>query len=74
MNLEDCPYYGNIDFTQDPPYLQYDTGDSTAKENWGVFCDIQDELRRYGFELTETYVDHDTVCGDVTPMDQNSLH
>ena len=66
--LKNCIYFDSIDFNQTPPYLRYDTGDSTPKENWTVYCDIQEDLRKNGYELTDSDVDHDTVCGDVTPM------
>ena len=66
--LKNCIYFNSIDFNQNPPYLRYDTGDSTSKENWIIYCDIQEELRKNGYELTDSDVDHDTVCGDVTPM------
>lgn len=66
--LKDCIYFDSIDFSQAPPYLRYDTGDSTAKENWNVYCDIQEDLRQCGYELTDSGVDHDTVFGNVTPI------
>lgn len=66
--LKNCIYFDSIDFNQTPPYLRYDTGDSTPKENWTVYCDIQEDLRKNGYELTDSDVDHDTVCGDVTPI------
>ena len=67
--LKNCIYFDSIDFNQTPPYLRYDTGDSTPKENWTIYCDIQEDLRKNGYELTDSDVDHDTVCGDVTPIE-----
>lgn len=66
--LKSCIYFDSIDFSQKPPFLRYDTGDSTPQDNWTVYCDIQGELREFGYELTDSDVDHDTVCGDVTPI------
>jgi hypothetical protein len=46
-------------------YFRYDTEDSTQKENWDVYCDIQDTLREYGYILEDPYIEHDCISGNV---------
>lgn len=49
-------------------YLRYDTDDSTAKENWTQFCDIQDELKTKGYTLIDPYIEHDCITGTVVKL------
>jgi len=73
LRTELC-YEGTI--TEESPgkfYYRYDSwlfeedGDPT-KLNWSIRCDIQEELKEYGWTLEDVYVDHDTICGYLKPL------
>jgi hypothetical protein len=36
-----------------------------AKENESTYYDIQEELQSLGYTLTNTYIEHDCITGDV---------
>lgn len=62
-NLKTSWLNDHITFLNNRWYLRYDTMDSTAKENFDVYCDIQEELRDYGFEIEDPYIEHDCITG-----------
>lgn len=44
-------------------YLRYDTGDSTYDDNWSEYCEMQDDLKELGWEITDVYIEHDCISG-----------
>jgi hypothetical protein len=48
-------------------YFRYDTDDSTSKENWSVYCDIQDALEAVGWTIADPYIEHDCISGPLAP-------
>ena len=46
-------------------YFQMYTEESTPKENWSTYCDVQDELRMYCYEIDDPCIEHDCISGYV---------
>ncbi len=62
---ESFVYSGEIiDWGQSQYYFRFDVfPEATAKDNWSVYCQIQDDLRECGWQLDNSYTDHDSVTG-----------
>lgn len=47
-------------------YFRYDISpEGTEKENWSLYCDIQDDLREYGYEIIDPQIEHDCISGQL---------
>lgn len=51
-------------------YFRYDIWpEGTAKENWSLYCEIQDELRTHHVELVDPCIEHDCISGYLKPVE-----
>jgi hypothetical protein len=54
-------------------YFLYDVyPEGTGKENWSIYCEIQEDLRRCGWELVDSYIEHDAITGYLKPKSTNA--
>lgn len=61
------PSWGDVTQLDGKPYYRFDYDSCDGREQWDHFCDTQDMLRGMGWELTESYVEHDCLTGFLIP-------
>ena len=62
--LEDC-YISEAD---GKIYLGYDFPENEDGDSWDEYCDVQDALHQIGYELIESYSEHDHISGIVRKL------
>lgn len=53
-------------------WFMYETFNEDPKDNFSLYCDIQHDLKNYGFTLADFEIEHDCIHGYITLLDRDN--
>ena len=63
---------GEVTQQEGKPWFRYDYDSCDGKESWGIFIDVQEELRGQGWEIDDPQIEHDCLTGFLIPFQKEN--